>query len=395
MRISPISSGAQSVAIGTGHADGVVEERLSGRREPTRLRGITVRAMFVRMQDGADDALGHPVDLGEDRSERRHRLLQQRDRHRRGGVLDAAQRILAPAPERGVIEQAAYHDRRQVRAGDVLLLDAAQHGGRVEGAVQDDRRGQHHIGKLVDLCADVKQRHHDQHPVGWAHALLPRDTDGRRQDRAVAEQNALRLAGGPAGIDEIDAVIRLRPQRRRRVRSRGENIFIALGPVGGGPDDDEALDAAALLAQAFHLGGELRLENQHRRRAVVEDLTEFLWRQPPVQRHRDEARPFRGADRLEIFETVLRKHGKPCLALQAASGKRIGEPAHARRELRKGDAPVLEDDSGLSRKIAGVALDDVTEHHRCVVHCILVQAIRVSREQRASGIGEMTVLIRL
>jgi hypothetical protein len=128
-----------------------------------------------------------------------------------------------------------------------------------------------------------------------------------------------------------------------------------------------------LAAQAFHLGGELRFEDQHRRGAVVEDLAEFLRRQSPIQRNRDEACPFRGADRFEIFQAVLRQHGEPCLALQAARRERIGEPAHAGGKLGKSDAPVLEDDGGLSRKIAGGALDDVTEHHGCVVHCVLVQ----------------------
>jgi len=122
-----------------------------------------------------------------------------------------------------------------------------------------------------------------------------------------------------------------------------------------------------------HLGGKLRFEDQYRRRAVVEDLAELLRRQPPVQGYRDEARPFRGADRFEIFQAVLRQHREPCLALQAAGRQDIGDPAHARGKRRESNTSALEDDGSLSRKITGVALDDITEHHGCVVHCVLVQ----------------------
>src|SRR4029078_6411860 len=54
-----------------------------------------------------------------------------------------------------------------------------------------------------------------------------------------------------------------------------------------------------------------------------------------------------------------------CEKVTRLSRQPIAEPPHAPPDLRKADAPVLEDDSGLSRKIAGVALDDATEDHRC------------------------------
>ena len=64
-------------------------------------------------------------------------------------------------------------------------------------------------------------------------------------------------------------------------------------------------------------------------------------------------------------DTALQHMGHPeCLsdlaelAPQAARRERIGEPAHAGGKLGESDAPVLEDDGGLSRKIAGIALDE-------------------------------------
>jgi hypothetical protein len=187
----------------------------------------------------------------------------------------------------------------------------------------------------------------------------------------MTEQDALGLPGGSAGIDEIDAVLGLRPGWGRGIRGGGQHRFVALGPVRGRSDDDEALDAGSLAAERFRLRAELGLEEQHGRRGVGDDLRQLLRRQAPVQRDRDETCELGGAHRLEILQTVLRQHGKARLALQAIGRERVGEPAGAGGECGEGDAPLLEHHGGLARKIARVALDDVTEHAGWMVHSLI------------------------
>jgi hypothetical protein len=119
------------------------------------------------------------------------------------------------------------------------------------------------------------------------------------------------------------------------------------------------------------LRAELGFEDQHGRRGVGDDLRQLLHRQAPVQRHRNEPGQLRGAHRLEIFQTILRQHGKARMALQAIGRERVGEPAAARGELGEGDAPILEHHGGLAREIARVALDHVTQDGGRMVHALI------------------------
>ncbi len=305
----------------------------------------------MRVQNGADHAFGHAVHLIEDQAEAADRLAQQRDRHRRGRIDDRAQGLLPEIPESRNIEQIAHHDGRKVRAGDALVPDLPQDRGRVETAVEKDRRAHHLKGERADLPADVKKRHHDQHAVGGPGADAPGVHDRGRQDRAVAELDALGLSGRPAGVDQIDGVRGIGPCRRRPIRTRGENVLIALDSVEGRADDDEALDQAR-RAEAFGLTAEPLLEHQHGRGAIGDDLMQLGRRQPPVQRHRDRAGQLGGADRLEIFDAVLRQDRKPHAALEAAVCQRVRELSHACRELRESHVLAFERNRRLVRGTA-------------------------------------------
>ncbi len=119
-------------------ADGAAQESLACRREPLHLRRRPVEDVLRRRQQRGDDALGHAIDLGEDRPERGHRAPQGRHRHRRRRVVNGTQGRLVGRGELRAVEQALHHDRREMRGGHALGRDRAQDRGSVEARVQHD-----------------------------------------------------------------------------------------------------------------------------------------------------------------------------------------------------------------------------------------------------------------
>ena len=165
--------------------------------------------------------LGLAVVLGDDRSERGDRPLQQLDRHRRGADRHASQARRVGRPGCRVGEHTVEHRRREHHRGDAVSLDRGEHGARLE-------LGQHDGGA-------TRGHHAEAHPardVGqWGGGEEDRIgvveqfdvVAGDRRQRAIAVADPLGDAGGASGCEHGAQILAV------RFGERGPLV------VGGGP----------------------------------------------------------------------------------------------------------------------------------------------------------------
>ena len=128
------------------------------------------------------------------------------------------------------------------------------------------------------------------------------------------------------------------------------------------------LDVRQLPAQCFHGFGELRFENQHLRRSVLEDVLDFRHGQAEIDRRNDVADGVAGAVGFDEFTAIGGEDRNTFLAAQAQIVQRTGQAAGAFVELAVGEAAILEYQRFCMGVIAGVALEKRAHGHGAVVH---------------------------
>jgi len=154
-----------------------------------------------RVRGGA--RLGQPVAADALAPEALLHLGQQLGTRRGAADRDLAQAREVPLGQRRLVEERAGHGGHEEQPGDALGLHQAQDLGRVEA-------GEQHVhapepGDVVRRAPAVHVEEGDgvEHDVGAGQAVGEGGVDRVQVEVAVAEDDALRLAGGAARVEEL------------------------------------------------------------------------------------------------------------------------------------------------------------------------------------------------
>ena len=239
------------------------------------------------------------------------------------------------------------HRRHAVHPGAPLLGDRAQRDRRVEAG-----RGDHH-GRAVRGAAEVGhhhpeavvERHRDAQPV-----LRPEvDQLGRDvavvEDVAVAERGALRVAGGPGGVLDVDRVVRLQRGHPLRERLGGDRRAAGdqLPPVVG-VDVDDPLQGRALVAHlldhaAVVAGLEARRGEQQPHPALVHRVGELVGAVRRVDVDQDRSGLGAGVLGQRPLRAVRGPDPDPLPLLHAGGHQPAGQGVDVAVQLGPGPAP--------------------------------------------------------
>src|ERR1700730_10937802 len=123
-------------AVFANDLDLVPKQRLT-RRTQTTLAFRAAEKMFMRLEDGSDQAFGHPIDLHKYGAHPIKCAAKEGSRHRGGCVVHAPQGadVIQFCFEH--IEQSLDHRRRKVRSGYSFLLDSIEDVFSIESGLED------------------------------------------------------------------------------------------------------------------------------------------------------------------------------------------------------------------------------------------------------------------
>ncbi len=243
----------------------------AGRTDGAQDRVVPALVVVATQTRDGHRGLALPVDLGEDRAERGHRLFEALDVHGAAAVDDGAQvRRRAAAG----VHEALHHGRRQEgrragmgRAQVEELLGVEGAGGRhhLPGAAQ-------HVGRDVEPRTVRHRRGVHQRAAVVRVVDVGQVRDGHRGQVAVREHRALGAAGGAAGVEQ--------PGQRGGVDVGGrQGGGVEPVPVRRGVEDLEVNVGVRRQFRADLGGGEHRC-----RGAVPEDLGHLARVQLEVER---------------------------------------------------------------------------------------------------------------
>ena len=138
-------------------------------------------------------------------------LLHHLDRARRAGHDAGAQRRQVVAREVGMVQLGDEHRRHAVERGGPLGLRGLQHRRGVEAVARIDHGGAvGHAAEVAHHHAEaVVERHRDDQPVPVGEAQQLGGEVAVVEDVVVAERGALGIAGGAAGVLDVDRIVEL------------------------------------------------------------------------------------------------------------------------------------------------------------------------------------------
>ena len=217
------------------------------------------------------------------------------------------------------------------------LSDQPPDRARIERAQYDGGHAAMDVGGERRERAHVEERQREQ--VAVAMALLRRREHGEAapERRLVRVYDALGQPRRARGVHDVEIVIapgaglglvcrggfaHRRVIARKSARRRGARRARAQE----GADVRRALALAAqqrVRREIGHGGIELRAEDQDGRAAVVQDVGELLWREPPVERHADRAELCDGKEALDEFDAVHQQERHAVALLDTERAQRV------------------------------------------------------------------------
>ena len=261
--------------------------------------------------------LGEPVDLEELAAEQRDARRQHLLADRRGAVDDHFERREVGIGHSGDELDELQHGRDDERMGHPARREQADELAEVD-LPQNLQAGADVVGDGGPSTAtDVEQRHrHEDHRVGRHVPHLAADRE-QSDEVVVGEHHPLGAAGRPAGIQLLGDVVRRRRGLRIVVGLGGDPVFV--GAVDGmSADDQDQRIVFQVAAHRIEDRNEVRADDEHLGRRVVDDEGHLGWRQPPVD-----------VDAHGVAE------GRPVAAARSARCRscRAGRPGPATRRL--------------------------------------------------------------
>ncbi len=224
-----------------------------------------------------------------------------------------------------MVELADEHRRHAVERGAALGLD------RVEHCLGLERLGGQHDARSVRGRGEVPHDHAEAVVVGDRHAdavvlgdrAALADEEAVVEDVVVAERRALRKAGRPARVLDVDRVRRV--QRRRSLAYRLERDALGAGQQlvpRGVVEEDDALEARQVAAHLVdHRRVVARLErarrHEHPAPRLADRVRELVRAIGRVDVHEDHADLRRRVLHQRPLGAVRRPHAEPVAGLEA------------------------------------------------------------------------------
>ena len=201
--------------------------------------------------------------------------------------------------------------------------------------------------QLAEPGVEAQRQRGEDHVVGDV-AEVVADALAADEEVAVAEHDALRLAGASGGVEdrrhvEVDRAPRLELECRVHEFDPGERVAITFAVDGGHvADHDHVPDSGAFVEDCGEQREALGRRDQDTNVAVTEDVPDL--RRTEQRIDRDERSPRRGDAEhgLDRLRPLLEKHRDPIAFLETDSGERTGHLPRPAPELGVGAGDVLD-----------------------------------------------------
>ena len=184
---------------------------------------------------------------------------------------------------------------------------------------------------VIGRC-HVKQRRPCHEGVTLKNVQFGAEYQRARDHGAVRDDGAFGQAGGSAGVENDEAVLRIDHDGRRMSALLPQQMLILFA------DHDQFATVGAAVTQTR---GQILFRDQKLRRHELDAIGEFALRQPPVQAGGDDAEIGRRQFDLQIFRPVARQQRDAIAANQAASRQYGVRRLDAIQQLAIADQAVL------------------------------------------------------
>ena len=220
------------------------------------------------------------------------------------------------------------------------LDDGAQRRFGVEGPRQHDpATGVEEIHQERAPRARVEERREDRRDIPIRQPPTGRSVDAVPQRLPLRDDRALRLADRARGVEDAVGIIAVQGRPLRlSVRRAGQFVLVR----------QRTLDLRALRGddmRHLHLGPQLRQDvrelrpaDQHHRLAIVDDISQLVRGQPPVQRRKDRADLRQAVEQINVDRAVVGQDRDPIALLHPqALPQEVRQPVRPRVQLAVGE----------------------------------------------------------
>ena len=161
------------------------------------------------------------------------------------------------------------------------------------------------------------------------------DRRHRAQHDAMGMQRALGLAGRARGVDQQRRILGRRVDGGEAVGGSGQQpVPVEEGAaMRAGADHDDRLEVRQAIAHRQHLGKLRHVGDQRRSLGIGHPVLQRLLAEQREQRQHDGAHAVAGEMAEREFGALAQEHGDAVALVDAARGKRIGEPRAGGQEL--------------------------------------------------------------
>ena len=229
----------------------------------------------------------------------------------------------------------------------MLLLDGRKDVFRVKRRLEHHRCAHEVEIHLLDLAAEMKERHHDERLVGGGNPALMGEHSGRFDHCGVADHDALWSPGRAAGVHEVSKVASDRRHRRRLGACCVDQVFVAQCVGSFGIDRYSHTDACNLGRKHARARGKIPGMDQDARRAIPADRAKLGLRKPAVEIDGNKTRNFAGTKDLDVLAAVACKQRDPFLFSHSLCDERIGQAEHPGGLLGECELPAFKRQRGL------------------------------------------------
>jgi hypothetical protein len=259
------------------------------------------------------------------------------------------------ALRRRPVDQHIDHARHGHQPADALGGDGRAQAVDVQPVLHHDLAADHQRGQAEVGGCHVEQRRPGDVAVFRPDAVLRRKAHRARHHRALADHGALRQAGGPAGVEDDQALLGVDVDARIVFQHAGqEGVELRF-------DQDDLRHAVPDARQRRCVPCR---DEDHDRRDQAQAVRELGIGQAPVQAGHDDTDLRRRELQLQVLAAVLRQHRNPIPGAQTAHEHGLRQTAGRSIELAVAQHPARILQRHGMRSRAGLLAQQVRHRQR-------------------------------